>query len=597
MHKFTRNSLINFEEYENHLRYLSHIYLDRDKLYDAYDEIIALRDAYYDMTVRYMYVMSGTTCNSLDTNTIIRYLTKFENCSSWRFESKKNQSGVSINRKDVLEPLYNEGKAKEFLYLYLTYSTYKKLESSVRLLLNKHSKPVKITGNNGEILHQCDFNVSQQQNFRYNYNKHDIITIPKQYSNAVVAPKGKVLAWGDFSQADLRAAYNIFLRDDENIKVVRKCDDMYEAIARIVAEANNEEFDVDNFKEQRNLMKAVILSCVYGKRTDVEKPKADFLKEFGAYLDNKCPKYIEYRKRIKEHDEFRDTITLDTYFGQPVTVDKGWNAYGSKMSLDHKCLNYPIQSCTSLIVILTVNSILNDFYNLGYTEEQIGVYYTRHDEPIFILDEEVLKDSWIFKDYDKIFIDDWYPMGLEFEFGYSYKETEKSLMEKYKESETLNQDKLHYEEMDPPSGYDFFPLKPVYELSIGTYHAYDGSTVIAIYDKERQQCSYLKQETFNFELVETYLCSREKRIVNAGYCGVQIRNDYISKEAYYTELLYAYKKGYLTDVGVSDVLAEVMAIRYAKKNSVTVEPSDRCKAFMDSVRGVKTVETILQEFN
>lgn len=596
MHKFTKDSFIDFDAYEKHLRYISHIYIDREKLNSAYREIVAYRNAYHDMAVRYMYAMSGTTCSELKQDRIIHYLIQYEKCSSWRFENKKNQSGVSINRKTVLEPLYNQGRARNFLDLYFNYSTYKKLESSVRLLLQKHSFPVEIQGNGGERLNQCNFNVTQQQNYRYNYNKHDIITIPKQYSNSVVAPKGKVLAWGDFSQADLRAAYNIFLRDDENIEVVKQCDDMYEAIARIVAKANKQDFDIKDFKEQRDLMKAVILSCVYGKRTDVEKPKADFLREFGAYLDTKCPKYIEYKKRIQDHIEFRDTVVLDTYFGQPVVVDKGYNPYDDSQ-MDHKCLNYPIQSCTSLIVIMTVNAILEDFYALGYTEDQIGVYYTRHDEPIFIMDEEVMKDSWIFKDYDKILIDDWYPMGLEFDFGYSYKETEKSLMDKYDESVQLNQTKLHYEEMDPPSGEQFYPLPSIYALAVGTAEAFDGSTVIAIYDKANKQCAYLKQENFDFKVVETYMCSIESRFAKAGYQGVLVRNSFVNKEAYYREMSFKYSKGGALDIAAANALAEYMAAKYAKKNSIDVQLSSHCSTYMDVLREVATVETTLPEFS
>ena len=367
---------------------------------------------------------------------------------------------------------------------------------------------------------------------------------------------------------------------------------MYEAIARIVAKANKQDFDIKDFKEQRDLMKAVILSCVYGKRTDVEKPKADFLREFGAYLDTKCPKYIEYKKRIQDHIEFRDTVVLDTYFGQPVVVDKGYNPYDDSQ-MDHKCLNYPIQSCTSLIVIMTVNAILEDFYALGYTEDQIGVYYTRHDEPIFIMDEEVMKDSWIFKDYDKIFIDDWYPMGLEFDFGYSYKETEKSLMDKYDKSVQLNQTKLHYEEMDPPSGEQFYPLPSIYALAVGTAEAFDGSTVIAIYDKANKQCAYLKQENFDFKVVETYMCSIESRFAKAGCQGVLVRNSFVNKEAYYREMSFKYSKGGALDIAAANALAEYMAAKYAKKNSIDVQLSSRCSTYMDVLREVATVETTL----
>lgn len=586
MHKFTKNSFIDFDEYESHLRYLGHIYLDDNLLINAYNETLDYWLAYEAMTERYMNVMSGRTYQSLRNERIMNYLIEFENCPSWRFKSDKNISGVSVNRKTVLEPLYNEGYATQFLDLYLTFSSYKKLNSSLNLLEQKHSKTIKEKGTYGEVLNQCNFSVSQRQNYRYNYSKHDIITIPKQYSSAVTVPKGKVLAWGDFSQADLRAAYNIFIRDSKNIEVVKQYSDMYEAIARIV---KGDDFDIDEFKSKRDLMKAVILSCVYGKRTDIEKSKADFLREFGEYLDTKCPRYIEYRNRIAKHKSFKKNIVLDTYFGPSVIVDKGW---GTDMSTEHKCLNYPIQSCTSLLVILTVNAILNQFYSLGYTEDQIGLYYTRHDEPIFIMDKEVMKDSWVFKDYDKIFIDDWYPMELKFNFGYNYTIPDQPLNQMYEESINQNKNRLHFEEMDEISGEEFLPLKSIYELKIGTCYAYDNSVIVAIYDDKNKECQYLKLKEFNFEAIEAAIYSNESNISKNDYSGVIISNRYTRKEVFYTEIAFVFNSD-LEGLTFADNLAEYMAYKFAKRDEVESGVSQTCIDNIEQIKGVKTVEKLL----
>ena len=41
-----------------------------------------------------------------------------------------------------------------------------------------------------------------------------------------------------------------------------------------------------------------------------------------------------------------------------------------------------------------------------------------------------MKDSWIFKDFSKIQMDDWIPLCMDFSFGRNYSEEDKDLMEK-----------------------------------------------------------------------------------------------------------------------------------------------------------------------
>lgn len=593
MHKFSKDTFIDFDKYERHLRYLSHIYLDYNGLVGALNQAMQLNNTYQQQATRYMEVMSGRTLSFISrTDCLIEFLTDFEGCPKRRFMTKKNQSGVSVNRKNVLEPLRNDGYAPEFLDLYFEYSTYKKMCSSISLLLSKHSfTATDVCGNNNEQLQQCNFNVSQQQNFRYNYSGHDIITIPKPCNNCVTVPKGKLLAWGDFSQADLRSAYNIFIRDDENIEIVKQYSDMYEAIARIVADANNEDFNSEEFKEKRNIMKAVILSCVYGKRGDIEKSKAEFLKEFGEYLDNKCPRYMEYRRRIRNYTKTKNDIYLDTYFGQSLRVNNDFSYSYEPMSLENKCLNYPIQSCTSLIVIMTVNAILDRFYELGYTEDQIGVYYTRHDEPVFILDEEVMKDSWVFEDFKKIFIDDWYPMELSFEFGYNYTIPNPGLLEKYNESVENNRHKIHHEEMDKPSGKMFLPLKETYDIHLGVAKTFDEQIVYAFYDPAKNVCAYRKVPEFDYRYIEQFICDWDREDLE--YSLIRVCNRGLDKNTVYRRVHYSYTTD-ITELRFSDALASYMALKYAKREGQDVTLTAQCAEFIDRIKGVKTVDNLFE---
>ena len=588
MRKITRDTFIDIDKYCEHLTFMSKIYLDMGRLENRYADAYYLKHAYDDMVKRYVDAVSGGTIpvvsyKAIRNDYIYKFLLNFEHCPDYIFKTHKTKSGWSLNQDTVLIPLYDKGYATDFLNIYLKFKTYKSLVSTISAIKSKHTYPADVVGNNGEALNTCPYSIEPRQNYRYYYNNYNLISIPKICNTCVVAPKGKVLAWGDFAQADLRAAYNIYIRDEENIKTVSQYSDMYEAIARIIY---GDEFNLEDFKQKRDIMKAVILSCVYGKRTDIDKEKADFLKEFGNYLDNQCPKYKEYIRRVKQHIEFRDDIVLDTYFGLPVVADRENMTVTQVMD---KCLNYPIQSCTSLVMIITVNQILDQFYKLGYTEDQVGVYYTRHDEVIFIMDEEAMKDSWIFKDFNKIFIDDWYPMKLDFEFGYHYKESSPTLTHMYEDSIKRNNFRIKEMELGERVGEDFYPLKPVLILEVGTALAYNGETVIAIYNDNSSECLYLKcPEDEVIRLLESVLAQNEKEIKDRGYGGVIIENNLVVKQTtYHSLLLFNYKPA---ATSIAKTLATNMAYKFAKKYNAETEYD-----YINMGRAVKTIDKLLPD--
>lgn len=74
---------------------------------------------------------------------------------------------------------------------------------------------------------------------------------------------------------------------------------------------------------------------------------------------------------VKSYFGHEEIINVDSYDRNPL----------------FKALNTPIQAGTSEVVILTVNKILDMFYELGYTEDDVSVYMVRHDEPVFKVKE------------------------------------------------------------------------------------------------------------------------------------------------------------------------------------------------------------------
>lgn len=91
------------------------------------------------------------------------------------------------------------------------------------------------------------------------------------------------------------------------------------------------------------------------------------------------------------------------------------------------------KSQLSEIVISVVNHILDTAYNLGYTEDDISLYMTRHDEPIFKIKKSALDLMTVLQDHSTVMVDGWTPLRLDWDFGYRYKVPDEELQSKFKD--------------------------------------------------------------------------------------------------------------------------------------------------------------------
>lgn len=594
MIKFTHEDEIDFALYEHRLKYVPHIFLDTKMMksmmkFDIIEEESLRKRAEHIMRVD----SSGFCVNLSDDYTKYRFLTEHEYCPDHYFTRTKNARGFSV-AKQYLEMAYEKGYAQEFLESYLKFRTIEKKTDKVNKIIQASYCNMD-KGNRGEMLNRLNFRVEQQQNFRYNYNSYDIITIPKDYSSCITVPQGKIMVWGDFAQADFRVAYNLLLRDEENQKIMDSVDDKYEGLARIVAHYNNEPFDVIKFKEERKMYKVCTLAAVYGKRTGNNAEETAFMQKLGAFLE-KCPRYKEFYKRIKDRLHLDKPIQMDTYFGLPMAVP---NVRGYGKDPINKALNTPIQSGTSQIVILTVNKILDRFYELGYTEDDIHVYYVRHDEPIFIMDRRVMKDCWVFRDCSHILIDDWTPLTADFFFGYNYTEVDEQLMKDYEELSRANKHRMHIEEPSPHFEEPFYPIKKTYKIALGLSETYDGGTVACYYDYENKKASYIKIPSRDYrevyEEVEKRLCTIDDKLYKQDYNGAYVKTRDYDKDAFYNILFFRYKTDVDKDLRMAECLAEYMAYSYAKKNGQDVVPSEMCMANYETMKTIKMIDIFSNE--
>ncbi|GAA0101620.1 hypothetical protein UT300012_23350 [Paraclostridium bifermentans] len=576
MIKFTRDSVVDIDLYEENLRRDLTAYVDTEVLRDSVEIISVEMRSLEQRARKIMRVDSSGMVGNLNKTDIIEFLEDYQYFSPHHFKSRGGSDSLT---KDKLRKLYENERQTEFLEAYLKYKDIFDLVSRIRSLYNNYSRDCGDVDNFGRPIERVSMEVNQQQNLRYNYKDYNIVGVPKEYSSAITVPKGKVMVWGDFAQADFRIGYNLLVRSPENQEIMDSVEDKYEGVSRIMADAYKEIFDYVEFKEDRGIYKQNTLATMYGQRGgDTEKARK-FVKRFGGYLDNKCPKYQEFCKRIDDRIELGLPINIETYFGNTMTVPIATSGYfADGKGPRNKALNTPFQSGTSEIIILTVNTILDKFYALGYTKDQIGVYFVRHDEPIFIMDKDVMNDSWIFKDCSDILVDDWTPLKADFYFGYNYTIADAELMEAYEENCYLNQNEMHIEEPTPYDGPEFYPISKTMKMAIGHHMTADGNTVVAFYDYDNSRASYVKIGSTDKEVIieeiEKRFAVYSKTFYAEGYTGAIILNDLRDSESFYDGVYYKYKIQSTKEANIAYLLADHMAYKYNKSKGIETKPSD-----------------------
>ena len=426
MLKFTRDDYVDTESYEHSLNYNGLIYVDLHKLNQALDYNTITKNSLFTRIKRLMSFNSAGVCRDLSREALVNYLQKFEGCPEHYFK-KRGVQGASVDMKKVIEPLYANGYANEFLEMYMDFVSAKSRISSINSVL-KAIKSTDLVNRDGKKLYTVGYSVNSQVNRRYNYNNIDIISqFPKDLDgkvchidgsvSSITCPEGYCLAYGDFAQSDLRIAFSLLLKDKSNEQMMLRYKDKYEAIARLVAAKAGKPFDLEQFKKDRNKYKVHVLETIYGTKNTVVFSEKEFISILSEFVNN-CPKYVEYKKRVNDIIDLGTGLVTTSYFGYEQSIPMLGKNSTQTMNF---ALNSPCQTGTSELIILTTNKILEMFYDLGYSEEDVSLYITRHDEPVFLLKEEVLKDAWVFEQARAILVDDWIPLDLTFNYGYYYK--------------------------------------------------------------------------------------------------------------------------------------------------------------------------------
>lgn len=507
---------------------------------------------------------------------LMRYLINAERCPE-RYFYTRGREGFTVSQKDALVPLRANGYAPEFLDYYMGFKSRTtkcgKMRNVIQVCSDKAGK-----NRYGKDVYKIPYHVEVQRNLRYNYRDIDVIGIPREYSTSISVEDGYVLAWGDAAQSDFRIAYNLMLRDETNVEDMLKYEDKYEALARLIAKANGREFDLEVFKEQRPVYKRMTLAVIYGTRGSQIPEESQFINDFVKFLGT-CKRYVQFEKSLDDFIDIGIPIEVESYFGHselcPVT--------SNREDTIHQALNSPIQTCTAEIIMLTVNYVLDTFYSLGYTEEDIQVYYVRHDEPIFRMKESVMKDVWVFQQIHDILVDDWIPFRFDFFFGYYYKTPDDALMDQYQKAK----DDSRITPCDVYNGEPILyrPIQMVLQLEYSAIQIGE-KILVVLYCEDLNKADYHLVDTTDMDDAMRYaqrVCLRNgKKLGDMGYRAVQVTGMGLAGDSF-ENIYFKWKPGVAKK---AIILGRYQALRYSKKMGIAWDgtpPLNSDEPFVKSV--------------
>lgn len=418
----------SMEEYMNVLKTSQTLYVDDERLQRASKECMYRARDLEHLCLSELRKECGGRYTTLTKNNLIEYLEELGVDFTKRFRTKKGGE-PSLDIKRVITPLIEQGVAVPVLTVYKEWRSYLTYAAFLSKMEEQHA--LFNVNPDGRIILKFPTHLEERENLRVYYRDLAVVSIPKPFSSIITTPSSDYhLAWCDYPQADWRFAYNLFIRDSTNEDIMKSCTDAYEGLARIV---EGDKFDAETFRETRKAYKVDCLSVFYNSAN--KKPIPTAMREYFMSRE----RYAKYLYDLTLLYRFKLPVPITSYFGFEQLLPEA--AYES--AFVSKGLNTPIQTFTSHVVNETVLGILNKFWELGYTKDDINIYYVRHDEPIFYFKDTILKDAWIFKDCSEIHIDGFTPIHLDFYFGNYYKQVDEQLTTHITDMMNASDDRLH----------------------------------------------------------------------------------------------------------------------------------------------------------
>lgn len=408
-------------------------------------------------------VESSGVYSSLHKDSLIPYL---QGCGV-NLERHRTKSGnISFSADKVVIPLIERGIQVGILEEFVKFNSIMRKISNMQSILDMHVPVVSFNNEANKCICEYPTTVTQRDNLRFYYSNIAVVNIPRDYSSIITVPSDDMfLVWVDFPQADWRFAYNLFIANDAMNEIMNTCDDSYEALARIV---EGDDFNIDMFRANRALYKQYALEVFYNSHDSANVPNLI------RNLFMSCPRYVKYHNDLKQLYQLKAPIKCSTYFGHTEILPLSYDVD----RFISKGMNTPIQGFTSQIVMAVVKAVLTSFWELGFDSDDINAYMVRHDEPVFICKNTILRESWLFNDLNRIHIDGFSDIPLEFHFGTNYKveckELTKAALSKqvpYKSPEIPRGTLKEYDPLPPFGSYyaEIFDTGTNYNLRLFDY--------------------------------------------------------------------------------------------------------------------------------
>lgn len=391
----------SLDDYISIMEETDHIYIDVNRGYHLLNYYNAMKNAateYFD----FITTINGHTGTGRTPQSFKNFLIDDLDINK---ELLKYQGKYSVDRDKVLEPLLRSGYLnpvqKEIIE---AYCRLKEIEGNLNTFRSKFESVKEIENGIGKMY----FYTSGSDTGRIYYNDQAILSIPHEFLEVQVAKPGYVLIFGDCKQADLRGAYNMYLKTPETLPFFEHSDEYYRSTLQTT---DKEHYDEDKFQKLRPAMKELVLASIYGSRRrgllrTYNSPEAvDLLMKFLASNE----KYQAIKKSLETAIATLPVLLIEDYFGfkRKIICDKGaLNA----------ALNTPVQATTNSIVSIMVTEA---------NKAGIDVYMVRHDEPVFMVKEEDLPKAMEFlKNRQKLYINDWTLFEVRYSYGHIYGEEE-----------------------------------------------------------------------------------------------------------------------------------------------------------------------------
>ena len=464
MVRMTKKHPFDFTKATLYLEEGKSVFLDTTPMLQNLKHLEAVQTSYYNQILDNMFsvlkfIPAGPR---LSTALLFRFLEE-SGLAERYWQTKKKNSFTQKHQQKMID----DRELADWAELFREYKKVKKYNETVDGLLSRIKHLPKVEGADGSQITEVTYNLTPDYNRRFNTNQENVIGLYGNLRYALKVPKGYVMVGSDFPQIDGKGALNTYFKTEEMINIDEYTEDTYlvfRELARqihhyrdkhllktvkagsdteknLIKRISEHDVTIQNFPNQsiRDIYKVIALKTVYNS------PQSDFKNaayehQFLKSALDVSARYLVIKHYVKFLREIGYPIVVKSKFGykRPVTDEREFDVFS-------KVFNSPIQATSSEIILNFISHILDQFRALGYTKDDMRLYVNRHDEPIFMIKEEILlKNMYVFKNASHILIDGWKPFEMRWNFGYSYGENNHKFQEIY---ENIPYDKTEIEEL------------------------------------------------------------------------------------------------------------------------------------------------------